>query len=365
MKLLGSILLAGLAACSLDGQAIQTQPQGSPQNQIFITPQWLYANKVHYAGTWSATTVYNSQDLVFVGGVAYISLQTANLNNNPAALGLWWVAVPGGSSGNTWGSITGTLGNQADLAAALSGKEPALGNPGTSGYVLSSTTEGVRSWVAQSGGSTGGVLTVTRTDSTDLAIGANCSLLTPCKVRVGTDVFALSAPATVTVSAGTGMAYIWVDSTGTINVGHNLTATCSGATCSSATEFPISAAFPVWSWTATSGTWNVAGGTDWTATYAIDTLLTAGFGITLTPAPGSIDISVDSISVESYLGNPASDGYVLSSTAAGVRSWVAQGGGGGGGGGLSGTCTWSAMEAGTCGSGNLYATMTWAQIEAL
>jgi hypothetical protein len=30
--------------------------------------------------------------------------------------------------------------------------EPALGNPGTSGYVLSSTAAGVRSWVAQSGG---------------------------------------------------------------------------------------------------------------------------------------------------------------------------------------------------------------------
>jgi len=33
---------------------------------------------------------------------------------------------------------------------------------------------------------------------------------------------------------------------------------------------------------------------------------------------------------EPVLGNPAVDGYVLSSTVAGVRSWVAQGGGGGG-----------------------------------
>jgi hypothetical protein len=32
----------------------------------------------------------------------------------------------------------------------ISGKEPALGNPSVSGYVLSSTDEGVRSWVAQS-----------------------------------------------------------------------------------------------------------------------------------------------------------------------------------------------------------------------
>jgi hypothetical protein len=42
----------------------------------------------------------------------------------------------------------------ANLAADLAAKEPALGNPGTSGYVLSSTTAGVRSWIANgSGGS--------------------------------------------------------------------------------------------------------------------------------------------------------------------------------------------------------------------
>jgi len=37
--------------------------------------------------------------------------------------------------------------------ALLSSKESDLGNPSVSGYVLSSTTAGVRSWVAQSGGS--------------------------------------------------------------------------------------------------------------------------------------------------------------------------------------------------------------------
>lgn len=37
---------------------------------------------------------------------------------------------------------------------ALAAKEASLGNPGTTGYVLSSTTAGSRSWVAQSGGLT-------------------------------------------------------------------------------------------------------------------------------------------------------------------------------------------------------------------
>jgi len=49
------------------------------------------------------------------------------------------IAVYNGSGG--WGT-----------SLSPSAFEPALGNPGVSGYVLSSTTLGVRSWVAQSGG---------------------------------------------------------------------------------------------------------------------------------------------------------------------------------------------------------------------
>lgn len=56
-----------------------------------------------------------------------------------------WVALPNSA---VWGSITGTLSNQTDLNSALSGKESSLGNPGTSGYILSSTTGGTRSWIA-------------------------------------------------------------------------------------------------------------------------------------------------------------------------------------------------------------------------
>jgi hypothetical protein len=41
--------------------------------------------------------------------------------------------------------------------ATFNSKEPALGNPSVSGYVLSSTTGGVRSWVAQSGGAGSGL----------------------------------------------------------------------------------------------------------------------------------------------------------------------------------------------------------------
>jgi hypothetical protein len=55
-----------------------------------------------------------------------------------------------------WGDVTGLLSNQTDLSSALAGKENSLGVPSTNGFVLSSTTSGVRSWVAQSGGGGGG-----------------------------------------------------------------------------------------------------------------------------------------------------------------------------------------------------------------
>jgi len=45
---------------------------------------------------------------------------------------------------------------EKDKLAGLTNGEPPLGNPSVNGYVLSSTTSGTRSWVAQSGGGGGG-----------------------------------------------------------------------------------------------------------------------------------------------------------------------------------------------------------------
>jgi hypothetical protein len=60
-------------------------------------------------------------------------------------------------------SILNTAGAISATAASV-GAEPALGNPETTGYVLSSTTAGVRSWVAN--GSGGAVFSVSNSDST-------------------------------------------------------------------------------------------------------------------------------------------------------------------------------------------------------
>lgn len=58
--------------------------------------------------------------------------------------------------------------SQTAWEAALLGYEPALGNPGTDGYILSSTTAGVRSWVANVGGGVADVDELTTDSGTDL-----------------------------------------------------------------------------------------------------------------------------------------------------------------------------------------------------
>jgi hypothetical protein len=76
------------------------------------------------------------------------ALGTANRSSaTPAALG----AAAAGSSGD----VSRADHVHAMPSAANVGAEPALGNPGTTGYVLSSTTGGVRSWVAPGGGGGG------------------------------------------------------------------------------------------------------------------------------------------------------------------------------------------------------------------
>lgn len=73
------------------------------------------------------------------GSPGVVALSTAT----PAALG---AAAPGSSGAASDAGHVHAMPSAADVGA-----EPALGNPGTSGFVLSSTTAGVRSWVAGGG----------------------------------------------------------------------------------------------------------------------------------------------------------------------------------------------------------------------
>src|SRR5450432_2085839 len=123
-----------------------------------------------------------------------------------------------------------------------------------------------------SGGSSGGGASmgaqlgdfnVTETSPTVLTIGPNCSTATPCNVRWGGRVYTFTSSNAVTLTEGAGTAYFYVDSNGTLTAGHNLTLTCTSP-CSAAagvTAFPVNA-IPLFTWTATSGTWDTAGASD-------------------------------------------------------------------------------------------------------
>jgi hypothetical protein len=59
-----------------------------------------------------------------------------------------------GATGQYLAGNTGAIPSWANISAF----EPALGNPGTTGWVLSSTDGGVRSWIAPSAGGGGDFL---------------------------------------------------------------------------------------------------------------------------------------------------------------------------------------------------------------
>lgn len=65
--------------------------------------------------------------------------------------------------------------------ARITGKENSLGNPGSDGYILSSTTGGTRSWIAPPTGATWGAITGTLSSQSDLntALNLKANILTP------------------------------------------------------------------------------------------------------------------------------------------------------------------------------------------
>jgi hypothetical protein len=145
---------------------------------------------------------------------------------------------------------------------------------------------------------------VTRTNTTTLAIGASCSSSTPCNVRFGGLVYSFTQGATVTLSAGTGTAYFYIDSAGNLTAGHNLTVTCSSGCTASAgiTAFPPNS-IPLFTWPATSGSWNPAGA-DWRA-FLSAKAVAAGTGIITIEAGAQTQIGIDSAAVPTYITGAA------------------------------------------------------------
>lgn len=165
-----------------------------------------------------------------------------------------------------------------------------------------------------------GDFAVTATSATTLAIGAGCSTSTPCTVRFGALVYSFGSGATVTISAGSGLALIYVSSAGVLTVGHNLTASCSSGCVaqSGVTAFPDDA-IPLFTWSATNGSWDANGGADQRAFLSSKSVL-AGVGITTTEVSGKTQLSADTSVIGLRTAAPAT-----SSSACTMGSWATDG----------------------------------------
>jgi hypothetical protein len=147
-----------------------------------------------------------------------------------------------------------------------------------------------------------GDLAAVRTSSTVLTIGAGCTPTSPCNVRFGYQVFNIINSATATISgSSTGVAYIYINNSGTLLVGHNLTVACTAgcAQQTGITSFPPNV-LPIYSWTATTGTWDSTGGRDQRAFISTKTLA-GGQGIVITETPGQSTLAVDNGVIPTYL----------------------------------------------------------------
>jgi len=183
-------------------------------------------------------------------------------------------------------------------------------------------------WSLEGGGTvgTGGVtlssglgdFVATRVSSIALTIGAACSSATPCNVRIGAQVYSFSTGGTLTLSSGSGTAYIYISSTGVLTAGNNLSASCStGCTAQAGiTAFPVDC-IPLFTWTATNGTWDANGGTDERA-FLSTQVLEAGAGIQLTQTSGQNTVMADPTTVGLRVAAPAT-----SSSACVAGTWAA------------------------------------------
>lgn len=161
---------------------------------------------------------------------------------------------------------------------------------------------------------------VTRTSSTTLLTGASCSTATPCGVRFGGVTFPISNSGTVTLTAGTGLAYFYIASSGALTVGTNLTATCSIGCAIQAgiAAFPANS-IPLATWSATSGTWDTAGGADFRAFLSNKSVI-AATGLVSSEAAGATTLTVDGTVVALRTATPAT-----SSTACTAGTWATDG----------------------------------------
>jgi hypothetical protein len=146
-----------------------------------------------------------------------------------------------------------------------------------------------------------GDLGLVLTSPTVLTAGLNCSNATPCNTRLGNTVYSVTNSSTITLSAGSGTLYLYVDASGALVAGHNLTLTCAGVcgAVSAVTTFPAGS-IPLFTWTATNGLWDISGGSDKRA-FLSTRSLGSGTGIVALDTGTQTVVAVDSATVPTYM----------------------------------------------------------------
>jgi hypothetical protein len=195
------------------------------------------------------------------------------------------------------GDVAGDLGNTT--VQRIRGRTVSTIAP-TDGQVLAwsaATSEWVPATISGGGGGGGGAtstpLDVTRSTATDLSVGSNCSLASPCRVRVGSVVYSFTAAATATVTSGSGTAFIYVAGDGALTVGipaSGMAVTCNGCTTvAGVSSFPMDAV-PVYEWAASSAQW-ASTGTDRRSILSSGRRFAAGPGIVVSESGNLVTIS--------------------------------------------------------------------------
>jgi hypothetical protein len=139
---------------------------------------------------------------------------------------------------------------------------------------------------------------------TVLTIAGGCSTATPCNVRFGNAVYAVTSPATATVASGaTGTAFIYITSDGGITVGSNMSIACSG--CNSVAGvalYPVNT-IPIYTWTAVNGLWTT--GIDNRAMLSTK-LFSASTGLTVIDTGAQTTLGIDTAVVPTYVSASSS-----------------------------------------------------------
>lgn len=181
----------------------------------------------------------------------------------------------------------------------------------TSAPVGANQCVATNTWAAIQGASTSNSantvqpIGVQQTGGQQLTIGPGCAISTPCIFAIGSSVYSMQAPATVTVSGGTGLAYVYLDGSGNLTAGtSSLTLTCSGCVVVSGVNGFPAGVIPMETWNATNGAWDPAG-TNQEAVLSTPAALKAGSNITLTQTPTGLTISDTGIDGSSFTSTPA------------------------------------------------------------